>query len=775
MKRFLAFLLASSMMAALLSGCLHTNAGQPKETDPPETTAAVTEDETVFDPEALPRNTDAVVNIGDMDVVLRETPVTLAGETWFPMLKIFRTLEYSVKWNEENTVATVTADGLSVTMTVDSDEVQINGETLMLSHPAFMIDKDLMLPGAFFEKVADEAGIPCFTIGDRMYLSAKYEKEVYEWLYRFETECFSEDMVDWIVNLYDPESGGFFFKTSAKETEGFLPDLEATTLSLGVLNSLGILDTSKLTVYFSDEMTEKLKTFAQQHQSEEDGYWYELPWGKYVGDSKRLYESSAAQQLLKMIGEKPLYPTASERVEKSTAKAEDATGIRALATDRASLDKNKFKSQKDFKAWFDGYLDWSSPYTAGSLLLSTLGQIEKAGYLTYAKDLIKEKINPDTGFLDNDHSTDELNYDVMSGTYKVAGFFKSCKEEMPYFKTLVENTMQVIVSDEPKCHACHIANPWSLLNTAFDCQKEPDEEVWADFCEQLPELLRRTVEKTLALKTPDGMYSYYAGYGSSGNKGAISAMPLFEGELSAVPMIVTALRTYVYDVLDITAPKMFGGKITAQDVVKRLEEAEPTKKIQFATQCEYTFDDLTEGPIPQKEGMRGTGDITVVKEEDGNRAIRISSDGNGRPVLLFDAGTKNGKGFTCEFDIKFDAPESSALLIVELGSWEFATKVSFRKNGGIYTMSRTTENGKAIKALRDWDEYHRVKIVYTPDGDTATSEYYLDGVLLDTSTYFDNGYPTKPATQNIPVVMFRTDHDGAYTAYIDNFTFAENE
>ena len=35
-------------------------------------------------------------------------------------------------------------------------------------------------------------------------------------------------IADWMANLYDPEVGGFYYSNSARDTEGFLPDLEST-------------------------------------------------------------------------------------------------------------------------------------------------------------------------------------------------------------------------------------------------------------------------------------------------------------------------------------------------------------------------------------------------------------------------------------------------------------------------------------------------------------------------------------------------------------------
>ena len=64
------------------------------------------------------------------------------------------------------------------------------------------------------------------------FTTPKYSDKVLDALARFEEECFGREVidrtVDWIIDLYDPTSGGFYQETSSKETEGFCPDYESS-------------------------------------------------------------------------------------------------------------------------------------------------------------------------------------------------------------------------------------------------------------------------------------------------------------------------------------------------------------------------------------------------------------------------------------------------------------------------------------------------------------------------------------------------------------------
>ena len=58
---------------------------------------------------------------------------------------------------------------------------------------------------------------------------------------RFYT-LFTGGMVEWIGSIWDRKSGGFYFSHSARDTDGFEPDIESTGQALGVLQDLGLTE-----------------------------------------------------------------------------------------------------------------------------------------------------------------------------------------------------------------------------------------------------------------------------------------------------------------------------------------------------------------------------------------------------------------------------------------------------------------------------------------------------------------------------------------------------
>ncbi|MBQ4527460.1 MAG: copper amine oxidase N-terminal domain-containing protein [Clostridia bacterium] len=727
-------------------------------------------------------------------------PAIINNRVMVPMRTIFEAMGMTIDWNESTQKIIASNENTTIELVVGNENAVVNGETVKLDSPAVIVDSRVLVPTRFIAEATGNSVYWDTQFAQKVIISKPLEKDILDAVNRFENECFGEKTFDWVINLYDPETGGFYFKKSAKDTEGFLPDRESTLKCLKILEGLGAIDTKNLGEVYDEEMLERLLKFAQEGQDPENLYWYEEPWGKHVGVSKMQYETSAANQLIAMVpGGKPLYtePATKEDEEKEVLLESEIPVQSYLAASTGNtLFDNRFNSKEDFKAWFDS-LPWEAPdgnaYAAGSQLLNAVGGARAAGedMFDYMVELTMEKINPNTGFLSRvDPETgkllDEVDFDSMSGSYKAAGMFveswyPSMKGKCltwPYYEKAIDSVMQVMLNKDQGFHACDVANAFVFLRNVMYTQKSIDPTVREKVYTQLPQLIDATRERTASLMCEDGGYSYYAGKGADGNQGHPHGTSLLEGEISGTSMILISLRTAVYRFLGFDPPAMFGGALTPEMTRERLQAVEPTKKIDFKTNCELTFDDVPDGPVPDYLPIRSSGDVTVCEDREyvDERALRIHSPGGERPVVIFDVGTRSGKGFTLSYDIKFETEnESTGLLYSEIGSYRFAVVTNLRKGNGSFVFSRTTDASKNLKQGFDGTMYHNIKIVYMPDGENAKTEYYFDGKLVDTSTYFQVNQYGAPPMENIPMVMFRADHESPFTAYIDNFKFSEHK
>lgn len=721
-------------------------------------------------------------------------PAIINNRVMVPMRNIFEAMGMTVEWDEAAQKIAASNGNTTIELVVGNKNATVNGETVQLDSPPVIVEDRVLVPTRFIAEATGNSVYWDTQYAQKVVISEPLEDEVLAAVNRFENECFGEKTFDWVINLYDPETCGFYFKKSAKDTEGFLPDRESTLKCLKILEAIGAVDTKNLGEVYDEEMLDRLLEFAKEGQDPETLYWYEEPWGKYINVSKMQYETSAANQLIGMIpGGKPLYSADDIKDEEtSVALAEDIPSQSYLAESTGNtLFDNRFNSEEDFKAWFDS-LPWeTNAYTAGSQLLNAVGGARSHNMFDYMVELTMAKINPNTGFLSRiDPETgellDEVNFDAMSGSYKAIGMFveswyPSMKGKCltwPYFDKAVESVMQVIMSDEQGFHACDIANAFTFLRNVVYTQKTIDPEIRAKVYSLLPQLIDATRERTVSIMCDDGGYSYYANKGSDGNQGHPHGTSLLEGEISGTSMILESLRPAIYRFLGFDAPPMFGGALTPEMTREKLKEVQPTKKIEYQTGCELTFDDMENGPVPDSLPIRFSGDVTIAEDREyvDERALRIYSPGGGRPVVIFDVGTRNGKGFTLEYDIKFETDnQSTALLYSEIGSYRFAAVTNFYRNAGDFRFTRTTDAGKTIKQGFDGFMYHNVKIVYTPDGENTKTDYYFDGKLVDSSTYYQVNQYGAPPMENIQFVSFRADHESPFTAYIDNFKFTEHE
>ena len=588
-------------------------------------------------------------------------------------------------------------------------------------------------------------------------LFSNYSPEVLAALSRLEQECFGKEAMDktvrWIANLYDKETGGFYITESAKNTEGFYPDLETTAKSIGELCSIGVFEDWNLQNFFPEDKLSRMIEFLRRDQSEEDGYWYERPFGKYINESKKLYQSNAAAPLLVKLGAKPKYMTAPERVKAGLVPPINEAEL----SEKDILQKNRFNSEEDFRAWFENWLDWEGEiYLAGSLLLSSTALIDSAGYYEYCAELIKEKINSETGLLDA--GTGRVDYDTMSGSYKVSAYFlESFKRgyniEMPYVEKLLESTARVILSDEPLCHACHVTNPWPLLRNALGAQKNLSDAVVRRYHELLPALIDKTREKLLALRAPDGILSYFPGACNNLNQQMVSSLPLWEGQTQGVCMAFAG-RQRMYDALNIKPPKIESSYdeksfLELLDTIPETEKIKPKNSVNLLPSEYENINDI--------EFIRYSGLVNIVKDKIGDEAIKVKYEGKEVPILVLDIGTERGRGFSYEMEFAIselsDKP-SEDIFELQFGSQSYTTVLNFYACKDCFDIYNNSDKSRPAKCGLSPSKRYTLRVEYTYSNEPH-NRIYLDGELIACATYHRGKYPEKPAEKNIACVTFR--------------------
>ena len=81
-------------------------------------------------------------------------------------------------------------------------------------------------------------------------------------------EIYNDGMYKWLAGLFDTELGGIYYSNSARDTEGYLPDIESTTQGLEIAQSLGVI---KAKNDLPEKFASRTLAFAKSLEDPEDG------------------------------------------------------------------------------------------------------------------------------------------------------------------------------------------------------------------------------------------------------------------------------------------------------------------------------------------------------------------------------------------------------------------------------------------------------------------------------------------------------------------------
>ena len=124
---------------------------------------------------------------------------------------------------------------------------------------------------------------------------------------------YTDDLIKWYANLYDPGTGAFYCTASGKANEGFLPDVESTVQAFVFMNTSGLLEAhgNDYRNILTDEMKKKLIRFVKGMQRP-NGYFYNYLMSEDAINEavpKRGRDLGWCTMLLRDLGDCPTYDT----------------------------------------------------------------------------------------------------------------------------------------------------------------------------------------------------------------------------------------------------------------------------------------------------------------------------------------------------------------------------------------------------------------------------------------------------------------------------------
>ena len=357
-------------------------------------------------------------------------------------------------------------------------------------------------------------------------------------------------IVKWLASLYDPEIGGFYYSNSARDYEGFLPDLESSQQVFGILGNLGAVPNRDAMI--PDDIKKKLVTFARELQSPKDGYFYHPQWpqdksllavdryGRDYGNAtaiinrftydtdgdgipNKLYPKYCVANGTKCAlhagtDEKCAFPIGVESVAEGIAEAKEKKVAPASAGSHPD-----YSSPEAFLTWLEEFNAGIGTNSGAAHQLAALApEIANYGYadifVKHVKDSQKKLFDEQvaagekpTGIWQRDY-----NYRAVWGVYKYMYIFNldsyNAAIDLKYAPYMIESCLEVIKLPPNKDYAYNdLMNQWSAINGVIANVKKHYGE---DEANKLYDMVRRDpvalIEKTIAklepFKTADGSF-----------------------------------------------------------------------------------------------------------------------------------------------------------------------------------------------------------------------------------------------------------------------------
>ena len=505
---------------------------------------------------------------------------------------------------------------------------------------------------------------------------------------------YTEEMVLWYADLYDPEIGGWYWSNSARDNEGFLPSIEETYEALNFISNSGMAEMygGKWENAIPQWLKEDVANFIYNLQ-DPDGFYYHPQWPKeFINagglQSRITRDKGSANHILSKLGVKPKYSSYSSK-DSLTDKLGDSSVV-AVSKVIAVADKEmlwQYESVENFEAFLNDYRAQLSRTTSWATLFYSWGnQFQSTtGYMNQEmKDMLIEFFyeyqDPESGMWMHPSEDLEEAYPT-NGLHKVGAVFNYIGGELRYTDQMVSTVFEMLswtIDEKPQGGCTGIYNTWSCLPYIYTnirnfsqgtdierierCQKIKN-RVYAE----APRLINITFEQVSGFRLPDGSFTLVRGAGSHYGQGCQIAVPgVLEGNVNGTSIAHFALINHIDQALELQQYSV--PTFTERErvmFINRLEEMNPVIKAEaeLATEVVYDFTEIEEGTLPEEftsaldagrvpnEGSK----ISVEKLDDGNNVLYVHA----RPKTV-----NNGRNYSINIPV-LDTNRNSNASIIE--------------------------------------------------------------------------------------------------------------
>lgn len=633
---------------------------------------------------------------------------------------------------------------------------------------------------------------------------------------------FSDGAISWITDLFDPAIGGFYYSNSARDTEGYLPDLESTAQAVGFLMQSGVLEKYGGSIkdgtpeWFSDSVV----AFVKGLQDPYNGYFYHPQWSREDSDKNlaRLgRDESSAVRLLERFGATPYYDTPSgidgeyDYGIKPTSKLLlgklDSSSVISVSKVLAVNSEDSavpahLRSEHAFRSYLDGMEERlkKDDYWVGNHFESQATQIvardkvlkergEEYSLADILADWFTSKQNERGTWA---QPTDDI-YDEVNGVLKISSTFSRIGKQVPNAELGLRRAIEALTSEVPIGHVCDILNPWYAIITlranieSYTNDDSSLNEILSGLTKNYSEAVKATTEKLTILLRPDGSFGYLPESSSPTSQEMPVAVPdSYEGDVNATSIAILSIAQHMFATIGIS----YIGPYSEADrlfFVSRIDEIGAVIKDDVPPSEPITFDDeqIDHSSVYAKTIFASSGQSTVTADptDSNNRVLLIDSYSGGTDQIMFENSKTLIRGTCFVFDLDMYVSSETAngdIAQMLMSSSLYMLQISHKNGKVIFAESSSTNSSNAavykLGEVANDDEWFNVRVEYYPgDDDTVRIKLFVNGKLLSISDNYYDGAGNKLLGSGTPgtkyteakFIMFSSQR---VKVYVDNVT-----
>ncbi len=604
---------------------------------------------------------------------------------------------------------------------------------------------------------------------------------------------FTPKVLNWLADLYDPESGGFYYSNSGRNYEGFLPDIESTAQAIDLLRISGMFDEhgDDPARALPDWFKEKLIAFVKGLQ-DPNGYFYHPQWTKAMIDSKisrRSRDLTKGLALLEDLGAKPTYdvldvkgdglladgtpvgfdkPILYNGITPPLSLSNKVSAVSKIVPASSATVPSNIASKEAFISYLNGRDLKKDSYTIGNDLASQAAEIKaRDEYLASIgadyrlKDILQQWLF-DNCYETTGHWSPYADYDGLNGFMKISAACASLGIPLKYPEAAARSAIDAITTEEYNLTVCYAYNTWFSINNIVNIlnknhpaaqAKEIIGSIQAELKERAPELIRATMEKQSIFLRDDGSFSYTENSTSSTSQGMPVAVPgMLEGDINATLICLADTCYQMFSALGYEMPPIFG-KADLTSFLDRIKELGYIIKFEEEVVVESaTFDDETVGSTTESLTISNSTDSTfkVIKDtrpgasksakvlefnavEGGGKRVRLPMDLSANPL---------SRCYVFEGEFNFESAPTGMFSTLQVGPNCYL--ISFAMYDGVVYLYEQTSDGANSKIvdlktgipLGQWFKI-KVEFFYAAAADVRIKLYVNDELISVSDNFFD--------------------------------------